>query len=288
MRLNDFLFLIKTSEGISLKKQVELYQLVKQFSKSELSALNGDSIAKLVGITGKSKDKFIDSFEIQKKNFSPELTENYWLAINDERYPEQLRESYLPPIGLFYQGNLQLLQSRMLGVVGSRLPTNYSQVVLNQLVPELVLKDVTMVSGLAKGVDTVIHRLTIANGGKTIAVIGTGLAKFYPSENLPLQKYIGAHHLILSEYMSNVGPRKHHFPERNRIIAGLCQGVLVTEAKNHSGSLITANLALQNNRDVFAVPGPITSPLSVGTNELILAGAKPVLNANHIIEELLY
>ncbi|GAY73022.1 DNA-processing protein DprA [Lentilactobacillus kosonis] len=287
MRLNDFLFLIKGSTGISLKNEVLLYQLVERFSESELDGLDGQEIANLLKLTPKMTAQFIPSFTKLQNQFIPELTD-HWLAINDPCYPEPLREAYLPPIGLFYRGNLQLLQTKMLGVVGSRVPTDYSRTVLKQIIPELVCQKLTLVSGLAKGVDTITHRLTVANGGNTIAVIGTGLAQYYPSENRSMQDYIGSNHLLLSEYLSNVGPRRHHFPERNRIIAGLCQGVLVSEAKNHSGSLITANLALQNNREVFAIPGPINSPLSVGTNELILAGAKPVLQSNHIIEELLY
>ncbi len=173
----------------------------------------------------------------------------------------------------------------MVGVVGSRQPTQYSSDVLSKLLPGIIKAGIVTVSGLASGVDCEAHKQTILNGGKTIAVIGTGLGKTYPRANEEIQRYIGEHHLVLSEYPANVGPTKYHFPERNRIIAGLTLGTLVIEAKQHSGSLITANLALQNNREVFAVPGLITSELSTGTNELILAGAKLVRKSEHIIEE---
>ncbi|MFT8883261.1 MAG: DNA-processing protein DprA [Liquorilactobacillus hordei] len=209
------------------------------------------------------------------------------ITILDSMYPQCLLESYNPPNVLFYRGDISLIADRqkLLGVVGARQNSAYSSAVLRQLLPDTIAAGIITVSGLAQGVDSLVHSQTFADYGKTIAVIGTGLDIFYPSQNRALQQKIVHEGLVLSEYGLGVGPRKFHFPARNRIIAGLVQTLLVIEARHHSGSLITANLALQENRNVLAVPGPINSPLSIGTNELIKAGAKPTLIAQDIIEE---
>ncbi|WP_192986985.1 DNA-processing protein DprA [Carnobacterium mobile] len=212
----------------------------------------------------------------------------HWLTILDNRYPEYLRQIYNPPVVLFYQGNLALLEQKLLAVVGARKNTAYGLFVLDQLLPELIENDFVLVSGLAKGIDYAVHQKTISKKGKTIAVVGTGLDLAYPFEHKALQAEIGRDHLLLSEYPIGEKPLKQHFPMRNRIIAGLSVGTLVVEAQSRSGSLITANLALQEGREVFAVPGAITNPYSTGTNELILHGAKCVLTAEHILEELSY
>ncbi|KRL04370.1 DNA processing protein [Liquorilactobacillus oeni DSM 19972] len=236
------------------------------------------------------------TFSFWKKFSSSEfelmVDRNYYhshiITLFDKEYPPQLREIYDPPNVLFCRGDLGLLNKPLiLAIVGARQNSNYAQTVLRVLLPEVISSGIVTLSGLANGVDSLCHRQTIFNGGKTIAVIGSGLDVFYPKQNRELQQQIARSGLLLSEYGLGVQPRKYHFPARNRIIAGLAQTTLVVEAKHHSGSLITANLALQENRNVLAVPGPITSTLSVGTNELILAGAKPVLKAQDIIEEFL-
>ncbi|MDN7144716.1 DNA-processing protein DprA [Liquorilactobacillus mali] len=209
------------------------------------------------------------------------------ITIIDSAYPQCLLESYNPPNVLFYRGDLSLITNdrKLLGIVGARRNSTYSSVVLAKLLPAVVAAKIITVSGLAQGVDSLVHLQTFADCGKTIAVIGTGLDIFYPSQNRVLQQKIAHEGLLLSEYGLGTGPRRFHFPARNRIIAGLVETLLVVEARHHSGSLISANLALQENRNVLAVPGPINSLLSVGTNELIKAGAKPVLDAQDIIEE---
>lgn len=199
------------------------------------------------------------------------------ISFFDEIYPPQLREIYRPPLILFALGNLQLLEQEIITIVGSRRPTNYSEVVLSQLIPRLVADDWVIASGLAVGVDTLAHDLTLAAGGATIAVVGNGLNQVYPSKNFRLQQLIAQQGLLLSEYLPDTPARPFRFPERNRILAGLCQNVLVTEAAMKSGSLITANLALDDNRNIYAVPGPITSLLSAGPNQLIAAGATPLV-----------
>lgn len=215
------------------------------------------------------------------------LTHSGCLTIADAAYPEQLRETYAPPLALYFLGDLRLLKAPQLAVVGSRRPTDYALRVMRLLLPAVIERRVCLVSGLAQGVDTLAHQVALAHRGTTIAVIGTGLDHCYPAANRELMTTLAHHQLILSEYPWGTPGARHHFPERNRIIAGLSQSVLVIEAAHHSGSLITANIALQENRNVLAVPGTIDGKNSVGTNELILAGAKPIMNSEHIMEEVL-
>lgn len=224
---------------------------------------------------------------LQSKQLSQKIQQNlkvsHFLTILDKRYPSQLQEIYSPPVVLFYQGDLELLDSKkLLGVVGARQCSSYALQALTQLLPNVIQQKLILVSGLAKGVDGLSHQLALKHHGKTIAVIGNGLDISYPSCNRALQTQIAHAGLLLSEYPLESRPLKYHFPLRNRIIAGLCQTVLVVEARHHSGSLITANLALQENRNVLALPGRINDIYSTGCNELIAAGAKPVLNLSLI------
>ena len=200
------------------------------------------------------------------------------LSFFDAEYPQRLREIYQPPLLLFARGELSLLKKKVAVIVGSRTPTDYSQLVIEQIVPQLLAQGYVIASGLARGVDGIAHQETLKNSGSTIAVIGNGLNCFYPWSNHSLQKRISQNGLVLSEYLPDTQPRPFYFPQRNRILAGLSHRVIVTEAKKHSGSLITANIALQENRDIYAVPGRIDSILSQGTNELIAAGAIPLIN----------
>ncbi|WP_390404396.1 DNA-processing protein DprA [Lacticaseibacillus jixiensis] len=204
----------------------------------------------------------------------------------DADYPKRLAEAYAPPAVLFYQGDLTLLHTLNLAVVGARQATAYTSQALTQL--GAALAQITVVSGLASGADSMAHRFAISHHFPTIAVIATGLDQVYPPAHDDLQQWISQHGLVLSEYPPGVAPTRRHFVERNRIIAGLCHGLLVTEAAMHSGSLITANLALQNNREVFALPGPITAPLAAGSNALLQAGAKLIASGADIMEEINY
>lgn len=213
------------------------------------------------------------------------VSESY-LTLLDDDYPLELAEIYQPPVLLFYRGRRELLARRKLAIVGARYCTTYSRDCLQQLLPPLIRAGFVTVSGLAFGVDTLVHQETFWAGGQTIAVIGNGLDLVYPLSNAQLQEDIGRQGLVLSEYPPNSPPQKFHFPQRNRIIAGLAEGTMVTEAKKRSGSLITANLALQENRNVYAVPGGIFVELSQGTNQLIQAGALPVLTAQDILDDL--
>ena len=210
------------------------------------------------------------------------------ITILDGGYPQRLKEIYLPPIVLFYRGNLSLINRRAVAVVGSRDHSKYAKDCIREIIPALVKDDIVVISGLARGVDTLAHEETLKANGSTIAVIGSGLDVVYPLENSKLYDLIAKRGLILSEYPLQSLPLKFHFPYRNRIIAGLSHGVCVIEAKEKSGSLITANLALSENREVFAVPGSIFSIHSKGTNSLIEAGACLVSSGETISKNLKY
>lgn len=210
------------------------------------------------------------------------------ITILDGAYPQRLKEIYLPPIVLFYRGNLSLVNQRAVAIIGSRDHSKYARDCIHELIPVLVKDDIVVISGLARGVDTLAHEETLKANGETIAVIGSGLDMVYPPENSKLYDVIAKRGLILSEYPLQSRPLKFHFPYRNRIIAGLSHGVCVIEAKEKSGSLITANLALSENREVFAVPGSIFSIHSKGTNSLIEAGACLVSSGETISKNLKY
>ena len=212
----------------------------------------------------------------------------HFLMYEDVLYPKRLKEIYLPPVVLFYKGRLELFNRLSIGIVGARNHTPYSKEALEYLLPDILERKVSIISGLARGVDSLAHQLTLDLNGETIAVIGNGINICYPKENQSLYDAIGSKGLILSEYPLDSPPLKFHFPYRNRIIAGLSHGLCVIEARLHSGSLITANVALSENRQLFALPGNITSEYSKGTNELITAGAFPIRNANDILDSLHY
>jgi DNA protecting protein dprA len=195
-----------------------------------------------------------------------------------------LSEIYDAPVLLFYKGNLDLLKFPKVAVVGSRACSKQGAKSVEKVIQGLE-NELVIVSGLAKGIDTAAHMAALQNGGKTIAVIGTGLDVFYPKANKRLQDYIGNDHLILSEYGLGEQPLKFHFPARNRIIAGLCRGVIVAEAKMRSGSLITCERAMEEGRDVFAIPGSILDGLSDGCHHLIQEGAKLVTSGKDVLAE---
>jgi DNA processing protein len=205
----------------------------------------------------------------------------------DDCYPLMLKEIFQPPWCLFLKGNLTLLNKpRKLAIVGARQATVYGKNVIDYILPPLLGNDILIVSGLASGIDTLAHEATIMNGGDTIAVIAGGFNHIYPQQNEKLARKLAKEHLIISEYPPDTRPTKWQFPARNRIISGLCEGTIIVEAKRKSGSLITANYAIQEGREVFAVPGSIFGPLSVGTNDLIQQGAKLVMSGEDILSEL--
>ncbi len=199
-------------------------------------------------------------------------------------YPPLLLDCHDPPPVLYYLGSLP--RQDLLGVVGSRKATRYGRWAAGALIPPLCQAGFGIASGLALGIDASAHKACLQVKGYTIAVLGNGVDQFYPYDNKGLQKEIlAAGGCLLSEFSPGTKPRPDHFPRRNRILSGLCRGVLVIEAGMKSGAMITVGFALEQGRDVFCVPGNIDSPQSVGTNNLVRLGAKPVLSAGDILEE---
>lgn len=208
------------------------------------------------------------------------------ITLADEAYPQLLREIYDPPIALYVKGDLEAALLRpAIAVVGSRRCSTYGINAANFLSRELAAQGVTIISGLARGIDGAAHRGALEAGGKTVGVIGTGLDVNYPKEHKKLADELAANGAVVSEFPLGTPPLAQNFPYRNRVISGLCYGVLIIEAAEHSGSLITARLANEQGREVFAVPGNITSQTSFGPNFLIKDGAKLVQQARDVIEE---
>jgi DNA processing protein len=208
------------------------------------------------------------------------------VTINDPRYPPLLREIFDPPILLFARGRVELLQGTMFGVVGTRRPTPYGLAATERLSGDLARAGLAIVSGMARGIDTAAHRSALAAGGDTIAVLGSGADVVYPAENRNLAADLASKGLILSEFPMGSIAFPQNFPIRNRIISGMSAGLLVVEGAQYSGSAITARLAIDQGREVFAVPGNITSKLSWGPNLLIKQGAKLVQDWNDVVVDL--
>lgn len=205
----------------------------------------------------------------------------------DPSYPEPLRDAYDPPLLLYVWGRLEARDRHAVGVVGSRRATTYGRQAAKKLSFQLAQSGFTIISGLARGIDTAAHEAAVAAGGRTVAVIGSGLAKLYPPENLALAERIAdGHGAVVSEFPLYTAPDKQTFPMRNRIVAAWSRGLLVVECPAWSGSLITANLASEYGKPVFAVPGPIDKPTSAGCNQLIRDGATLVADAVHLLDDL--
>jgi len=205
---------------------------------------------------------------------------------DDERYPRLLRHIASPPVVLYVRGELLPRDELAVAIVGTRLPSPYGRQVALKLAGELAAKGVTIVSGLARGIDAEAHRAALAGGGRTIAVLGSGLDVMYPREHAGLAREIAASGAVISEYPLGTKPDAVHFPARNRIVSGLSLGTIVIEAGDTSGALITARLAGEQGRDIFAVPGSIFSKQSLGAHRLIQDGAKLVATVQDVLDEL--
>lgn len=214
---------------------------------------------------------------------------HFWTPA-DPDYPRLLREIPDPPPVLYYQGHPQPAElevtTPLLAVVGTRKPSPYGRKWTEKLVQAVVHQGWGVVSGLAYGIDTTAHRACLAAGGRTWAVLGTGVDRVYPPENRWLQQEIARQGLLLSEYPAGTGPDRVHFPRRNRLIAGLCRAVLITEAPAGSGALITAHFACQYNRDVYVLPGSLDNPAALGCLQLVQQGAQMVLGVEAFLEAL--
>ncbi|QQG43144.1 MAG: DNA-protecting protein DprA [Candidatus Daviesbacteria bacterium] len=282
-----YLLVLHSVDGLGpvrLKKVLDHFGQARNAWEAKGSELLG------MGIPQNTVEKFLAT----RKNLDPEkyLTSVQksgikWKTIFDEDYPYLLKQIYDPPILFYYWGEFTAADRKAIAVVGTRKMTGYGKLVTERFTENLVLAGLTIVSGLARGVDSIAHRTALKNGGRTIAVLGGGFNKIFPPENDKLAKEIAeGHGVVLSEFPPDCPSVAGNFPARNRIISGLTQATLVTEAAVDSGSLITARLALEQGREVFAVPGPITSELSRGPLDLIKEGARPIFEPSEILEEL--
>ena len=206
----------------------------------------------------------------------------------DENYPEKLRQIYGRPAKLYIEGNTNILNSKSIAIIGSRNCSKYGMEVAYKFGYGLAQKGITVISGLARGIDAYSHWGVVKANGKAIAVLGSGLNNIYPRENVKLYNEIikngGA---VITEYEPNAKPEKMHFPARNRIISALSDGILVVEARRKSGTLITVDFGLEQGKEIYAIPGNITSINSKGTNEIIKQGAKLVTCSEEIIEDII-
>lgn len=286
MQNQQYLLALHTIDGLG---PIRLKAIIDYFKDPEIAWNAPVSEFTQIGIPSTVVDKLvalrktfnIDEYlkELERKNIN-------WVTIFDPKYPYLLSQIYDPPTVLYFKGTLNFTQNTI-AVVGTRKITGYGQMVTKEFSEGLAKSGVIVVSGLARGVDTVAHRSTLVVHGITIAVLGGGLDKIFPPENESLAKEIiekgGA---VISEFPPHYPSLPGNFPARNRIISGLSKAVLVTEAALDSGSLITARLALEQGRDVFAVPGPINSSLSSGPIDLIKDGARIATGFKDILDEL--
>jgi len=260
------------------------FRSVRKVSKAPVSELR-----KVAGIDQKIADnirtfngKIFAKQQLRLLDKTGSRLVTFW----DDDYPKQLKEIYDPPAFLFVKGDFAAEDRYSIAIVGTRVPSNYGKRIAEKLTAELSRKGLTIVSGLAYGVDTLAHHHALQNGSRTIAVLGSGVDVIYPNENRALAKKIVSNGVLVSEFPLGTGPDRTNFPRRNRIICGLSLGIVVIEAGIKSGALITASMALEQNREVFAVPGNIDSAKSLGTNELIKQGAKVVTSVEDIFDEL--
>lgn len=273
LTLNKLQKLLETSRSISNIKNLSSSNFSQILS---ISTKNADNI--LLNYHRMLKINLLDAYTSANINVIP---------FNSEYYPEKLMELIDPPTILYAKGDISILKNpNKIAIVGSRKATSYSKLAMEMIVPPLIQGNFIIVSGLARGVDSLAHSAAIKYGGKTIAVLGHGLFHLYPKENKKLADEIEGNHLLLTEYPPYVGIQKWHFPMRNRIISGISNAIVVTEAALKSGSLITTEHAIEHGKDVFVVPGPINSEQSKGTNSLLREGAIPIWSGHQILEEL--
>lgn len=247
------------------------------------------NISNYLNINNKSLKKIpnkIDKYEIY--NYIDSLKEKNidTITILDNNYPEKLKEIYNRPVVLYKKGNLIERDNLAIAIVGSRKTTAYGRWACEKFAKELTNLGITIISGIALGIDTIAHKTSIENGGRTLGIIGNGLDVIYPKSNKKLYGEIMNNGAVITEFPLNTLPLSYNFPQRNRIISGLSCGIIIVEAKEKSGSLITAHHGLEQGRDIFSIPGNINSIYSKGTNKLIKDGAIPLLDIDDILNEI--
>ncbi len=292
----NIFYRVKALLNISGVGIIRLLSLVEKFGT--LEALFNSTKKELISV-GKISEKLADkidsvisNFPLYKKESEKELEKlndlggkiiTYW----DNNYPQQLKNIYYPPLILYLAGKYTAQDSQSVSIVGTRRLTDYGKTVANKFASELAKQGITIISGMARGIDSVAHKAALKHGGRTIAVIGSGLDIIYPPENKNLFNSIIENGAVISEFPLGTKPDAQNFPKRNRIIAGLSLGTLVIETKENGGAMQTAKFAFDQNKEVFAVPGNITSEKSNGTNLLIQRNeAKLILSTEDILLEL--
>src|SRR5215467_925943 len=277
--------MLPTVGPVRLRRLLEIFHEPQQILAAKRSDLR-----KVEGIGNEVADQIsnwestIDlSAELQRvRDFGATV-----LTQESPSYPRPLREIHAPPIVLYVWGELLDRDHHAIGVIGARRTTHYGTESAKKLAYQLAYAGLTVISGLARGIDTAAHHGALAAKGRTIAVIGSGLAKLYPPENAALaEKIRNGNGAILSEFSMEIEPDRQTFPMRNRIISGWSQGILIVEAGLNSGALITASQAIEQGRSVYAVPGHINAPSAIGSNRLIQQGAKLVMDASDILDDL--
>lgn len=277
--------MLPTVGPVRLRKLVEVFgspERVLNAQGSELRAISGIGGEVAQQIT--SWESIVDlEAELRRiREFGATV-----ITAESPSYPRSLREIHAPPIVLYVWGELLERDHHAIGVIGSRRTTHYGSEAAKKLSYQLAYAGMTVVSGLARGIDTAAHQGALAAKGRTVAVIGSGLARLYPPENAALAAKIrDGHGAVVSEFSMTIEPDRQTFPMRNRIISGWSQGILVVEAGLNSGALITASQAIEQGRSVYAVPGHINAPSAMGSNRLIQQGAKLVMDASDILDDL--
>jgi DNA processing protein len=277
--------MLPTIGPVRLRKLLEVFQEPQQI----LAARRGD-LRKVEGIGTEVADQIANWESIVDLSAELQRIRDFGATVMTQQspsYPQSLREIHAPPIVLYVWGELLDRDHHAIGVIGARRTTHYGMESAKKLAYQLAYAGLTVISGLARGIDTAAHHGAIAAKGRTIAVIGSGLAKLYPPENAGLaEKIRNGNGAIISEFSMDIEPDRQTFPMRNRIISGWSHGILVVEAGLNSGALITAAQALEQGRAVYAVPGHINAPSAMGSNRLIQQGAKLVMDASDILDDL--
>jgi len=284
---------LSTAEGVGPKRFISLVNRLGRpeevLSASLETLAEIPDVGKEVAKNVKQKVKWQiadEQLKLLEKHSAKAAGEIKFVTYKDSSYPANLKNIYDPPPFLFLKGELKKDDQKALAIVGTRRASSYGKNVAEKLASELTRRGVTIVSGLARGIDSIGHLSALKERGRTVAVLGSGLDVIYPQEHTPLARKIQENGAIISEFLLGTKPLAENFPKRNRLISGLSLGVIVIEAPKKSGALLTAECALDQGREVFAVPGNIGSKRSEGTNELIKKGASLVTSVDDILSEL--
>lgn len=273
--------------SVKINKLLELYKYPKaiwDLQKEELMQVDGIGLTLANKICEQKYRKGLDVYLDYMKKYDIKL-----ITIQDERYPNKLRNIYDAPAILYVKGNTSILNDFAISIIGCRECSEYGKKIAKEISFKLSQYNINIISGMAKGIDSYAHIGCLNAKGKTIAVLGNGLDRVYPKENIGLyNEIIKTGGAVISEYIIGTKPEKMNFPARNRIVSGLSNGIVVVEAKEKSGTLITVDFALEQGKNVFVVPGNITSDNSRGTNGLIKQGAKMITCVDDILEEYNY